>query len=287
MTQQELTDRLLAWQPNIDAYHDDRAISHSGLEMFRSSPELFDGVRRGVFPSPFADNEAIRKSTICHLAILEPERFEADVLEIPVDVLSASGSKAGGKWTAFRERYEDKILVKDAEMASVRAMQRSVQEHTAANVLLISAGHTEVSLKWLDGELGIERRARIDRLTNDFVIDVKTLADVSPEGFAKAAYGFGYARQRAFYRDALSAIGATDLPFVFVCVQKTPPYTTAVYELDEEFVRLGAEQNWEDLKRFVTCVRSGVWRSPAWGQIIRLSPPRWAKFNDYDMGMDE
>lgn len=271
---------LEQWQPTIEDYHEHPAISHSGLEIFRESPEFFRGFRDGRWPSK--TRRAIEKSKPIHLAILEPEQFDARVTRIPESVLSTSGARAGAEWKAFAERHSGETLLKSDEYFAVDSIRRNSAAHPMAH-LLSSRGWTEVSLKWSDH--GLERKARLDRLVFDgetgegYILDVKALASTDAESFAKLAWSLGYHRQQEFYRDALEAIGLPRLPFIFWCIQKEPAYTVAAYELGPDFTTAGIEQNAADLKRYAKCLESGFWHKPGWGLITRLAPPGYARFD--------
>lgn len=144
----------------------------------------------------------------------------------------------------------------------------------------------------------------------NMVVDLKTTDDASPEGFGKSIANWRYDVQHPYYLDGLRqalqqsgdqapAEGAAELSaywvdqatgllcrcrpdfwrgepkhFVFIAVEKRPPYAVGVYVLDEESVEIGRAQYRADLERFAECVRTDSW--PGYGdKIQKISVPAW------------
>ena len=82
-------------------------------------------------------------------------------------------------------------------------------------------------------------------MTN-FISDVKTCQDNSPEGFKRDIYKWGYHLQAAFYMDMLGIDN-----FKFVAVTTSYPHTVEIYSLDEDTIEFGrnawqqAFSNWQ------------------------------------------
>ena len=144
----------------------------------------------------------------------------------------------------------------------------------------------------------------------NMVVDLKTTDDASLEGFSKSIANWRYDVQHPYYLDGLRqalqqsgdqapAEGAAELSaywvdqatgmlcrcrpdfwrgepkhFVFIAVEKRPPYAVGVYVLDEESVEIGRAQYRADLERFAECVRTDSW--PGYGdKIQKISVPAW------------
>ena len=142
------------------------------------------------------------------------------------------------------------------------------------------------------------------------VVDLKTCEDASLEGFAKSIANWRYDVQHPYYLDGLRQAlkqsghqapveGAAELSaywvdqatgtlcrcrpdfwrgepkhFVFIAVEKRPPYAVGVYVLDAESVDIGRAQYRADLDRFAECVRTDTW--PGYGDKIQtISVPAW------------
>lgn len=156
-------------------------------------------------------------------------------------------------------------------------MRDSVMNHPAACALLYGKpGKAEVSVYWRDAMTGELCRCRPDWWRDDDVlVDLKTTDDASPEGFAKSMANWRYDVQDPFYRDGVKAATGREVrAFVFVAVEKKPPFAVGVYVLDSESVELGRAQYRADLRTYAECIRTGVW--PGYGEKIQtISMPAW------------
>jgi len=153
---------------------------------------------------------------------------------------------------------------------------RAVRRHPIAAAIL-SEGAAEQSFYWIDEPTGVTLRGRVDWLRDNVIADVKTCQDASPTGFAKVVANFGYHQQAAMYQDGIEAVTGRRLPFVFVCVEKEPPFLVGVYQLDEEALTVGADRNRRAINMYADCESSGVW--PGYSSDIEtLSLPRWATY---------
>ena len=142
------------------------------------------------------------------------------------------------------------------------------------------------------------------------VVDLKTTEDASLEGFGRSIASYRYDVQHPYYLDGLREAmrqgnvqapehGAAELSaywidketgvlcrcrpdfwrgepkhFVFIAVEKKPPYGVGVYVLDSESVEIGRAQYRLDLQRYAECERTNVW--PGYGDKIQtISVPAW------------
>jgi exodeoxyribonuclease VIII len=220
-------------------------------------------------------------------------------------LLSTSGSRhelaeilrANGKpvtlWSdvvAEWERHNGHRSILTPDMwDQVHRMRDAIMAHPAACALLTGCqGVAEYSAYARDTETRVLRRVRPDFWRRDgIVVDLKTTEDASPEGFARSIANYGYDMQHAYYLDTLSlAIEQSDLPadfedyphsakqFVFIVVEKKPPYAVAVYVLDEESVTLGRAKYRKALDVYAECKSSGTW--PGYGDFVQvIGLPQW------------
>jgi PDDEXK-like domain of unknown function (DUF3799) len=162
----------------------------------------------------------------------------------------------------------------DAE--AIRGMVASLRRHPIAAALLFGhAGDCEVTVRWDAG--GVPCKARVDRLLKHLpvAIDLKSTSAASPAEFARSVAHYGYHRQDAFYRDGLAAVGHPVDAFVFVAVEKSPPYAVGVYTLPEAWIDMGRRSIARDLATLADCCASGVFPGYA-DRIIELEATRWA-----------
>lgn len=165
------------------------------------------------------------------------------------------------------------ILATDYHDA-VRAVN-AMREHPLAAKILDHLDHAEVAAIWDDGD--VQRKAKLDGVYGRFGIDVKTTGDASTDAFGRSAGKFHYYSQDAWYRDAMRAcFGIDDPKFLFLVVEKYPPYLTNVIELDPYAVELGARRNRAAIDLYRRCRDTDEW--PGYGTGINQAQlPRWAE----------
>lgn len=178
------------------------------------------------------------------------------------------------EWT---ENNPGRIVLSPEVWDQLHAMRDAVHNHPAAHALLTSVpGEAEKSVYWIDPTTGVLCRCRPDWWRDDWIIpDLKTTDDASPEGFAKSIANWRYDVQAAFYMDGIEqATGKRPKSFVFIAVEKKPPYGVGVYVLDSDSLELGRAQYQHDLRIYAECVRTGEW--PGYGDKIQtISLPAW------------
>lgn len=190
-----------------------------------------------------------------------------------------------GSWRTNKAKDEAKeareagaIPLLTADMETVHAMAAMLREHpTASRLLEPGRGEHEVSGFWEDSTFGIWRRCRFDVLGNwrPLVVDYKTAADASPDGFAKAVDRFRYDMQADWYSEAHHALCGDWPAFLFITQEKAPPYLVGVYQLDSEAMEAGHGGCERAIRAYLECTETGHWPGYS-ADIETLSLPRWA-----------
>jgi hypothetical protein len=252
-------------------YHALPSVSKSGLDLISKAPAYFKWRRE----NPQPPTEAMILGTLTHTAVLEPDRFDAEIVvaqkfdrRTTVGKLAAAQFEAenAGKEVLEAEAYDQVMRIRDA-----------VFSHPAARVALSNVAHVEASMFWTDPQTGLECRCRPDAFrTNDVIVDLKTTKDASPEGFAKSIANYRYHVQAPFYMDGFrAATGREAKGFVFVAVETAPPHLVAVYVLNEIDLIRGRATYQRDLSTLRKCLDLDEWPGyPEAVQEIRL--PKWA-----------
>ncbi len=266
-----------------DQYHATPDIGNSMLSTFRRSRREYHArfIAKTIEPEA---SDPMKLGTVAHSAILEPHIIERVCLEIPAEVLSKSGSKAGKAWKDFEAEHADRILLKADQLVHVRGMFEAVYRNPMARRLLEADGPTEESIFWTCRDTGLNRKCRPDKqpLINGrrYEVDVKTCIDSSERGFATAIARFGYQRQRPYYRDGVKALHGVDVASAFIVVQSEPPYVCRPYDLDERATAYGEVTVHDDLVSLADCIERDDWREPGEDEVTTLSLPNWAFYQD-------
>jgi len=170
------------------------------------------------------------------------------------------------------------------EGEQVQAMAEAIRRHPIAGPLFASEGAAERSIYWTHPDTGVRLRVRPDWLVVrpdiTLIVDLKTAADASPDGFSKSIESYSYHQQGALYIDGVQAVGLAPegARFLFVAQSKKPPYLVTVGELRDQDQEIGRARNERALRIYVDCLDSGQW--PDWTgpvtEIPQIGMPTWA-----------
>lgn len=186
--------------------------------------------------------------------------------------------RRGKEWDAFQDEHPNADIIRAAEYDELQRAVDAIQANATADDLLNA--DTWLSFFWHDSETRVLRKAELDVLRPDIIVDLKTCADVSAQVWTRQAESLRYHWQAASYQDAVQSVLGVLLPVVFVCVANKPPYSVEIYEMDQRWIDEGLEEVRACIRRYERCRESGVWRSPTWGKIVNVSRPRWARYAD-------
>jgi hypothetical protein len=226
------------------------------------------------------ETDALAFGSLVHSVVLEEELLtELYAVAPKVDRRTKGGKQ---EWEDFQKVNSDKTIVKQEDFQAAVAMREAVRSHPAAAALLKRPNQViEGTAIWHDEDSGIDCKARLDCYipakgrSAPTVVDLKTTVDASPEGFAKSVAKWGYHVQQAFYLDGLAQVENRHAKFIFVAVEKVPPYAVGVYMIDDEAEETGRKLYKSILKRFADIRHDD--RIPAYSDAVQtLSLPEWA-----------
>ena len=251
-------------------YHADPSIGHSGLiRLLKSPAHLREALDHPPQPTP-----AMAFGSAVHTYILEPERFSNEfVVAEKFDRRTKEGKEAAAR---FEAANQGKTLITAEDLATLTLMRAAVVAHQGAADLL-KQGEAELSAFWTDSLTGIPCRCRPDWFNGTALVDLKSCVDASSRGFSRAIANHGYDIQAAFYVDGVKRVTGSELPFLFIAMEKDAPHAVAVYQADPEIIEIGRKKVRAALQLLKWCQESGAWPAyqPA-GEIEAISLPRWA-----------
>lgn len=211
-----------------------------------------------------------------HCALLEPEEFEEIYAVEPVfgDCRLKENKAARDKWRAAHAFHTPISAVLYDKIVGMVAALRA---HPLTRNVFDGEGEPELTIRWKDETTGLPCKARADlykpRLRAAF--DVKTAANASYGAFRRAAADYRYHCQDAFYRTGFAEVGHPIDSFVFVAIEKTPPYAIASFVLDDDDIARGRARVRADIATFDECLRTDSWPGyPVEIQTLKL--PSWA-----------
>ena len=232
--------------------------------------------------------------TALHTAVLQPERWEDDIVLQPAEIKV----RRGKAWDAFAAENEGKTIITQEQYIHIETAHFNLAANKEAYELL-TGGLQELSAFWQvefekDPDLGVFRstieglpgtqpyhtlllKCRPDSLPGDCrIVDLKSCNDITPEGFGRAAYNYKY-----HWSAYLSTWGMTELTnhehtdYYFVCVENHPPFDVAIYKTPIEIMEMAYEEIRELLPLLATADKTDTWPGQP-KTIQRLQFPGYA-----------
>ena len=248
-------------RPNIsnEDYHADPALGSSRARNLLGSCPL--KVKHSMAqPSP--STPALRNGSLIHTAALEPALVDVEFGCKPSEIDgNSSRTKAYKDAIAEMEAAEpNKRWLPEADYNMCMEVAASARQHPLLMEMLYHPASKVEHTGFFEVE-GTPCKVRPDLYNSEtgMVLDLKTTLDASEKGFAKSVRQFGYAFQAAFYMTGLRAMGERPKQFVFLVVEKSEPYATACYALDNNDIEKEIPRVLESIKLYGECLRTDVW----------------------------
>lgn len=255
---------LIADMPAKD-YHAVDALSNSMMRHLKQSPLHL----QTYLKDPPEPTKSQIFGSLFHALALEDKR-EFVVKPAGLDARTT----AGKEWVKANQGLTQ---ISEEEANDLQGMAAALYSHPEA-LKMLKNGKREVSAfaPYETAHGTITRKARFDILLDDTIPDIKTTDDASEESFQKTLANFDYYRQAAWYSDVAKDLGLDKVAwFVFIVVEKKPPYGVMTYWLDAEALSRGREEYRKLADRYAKCKAYNSW--PGYSQeLIKLSLPNWA-----------
>lgn len=255
-------------------YHKDvTRVSKSGLDLIAKSPAHYWERYLNPNREPESKTDALVVGNAFHVLTLENDIFPYHFIIRP----KFSGTGSVAKREAFEAEHADKEIITMEQYDMVRRMRDAVMKHPAAFELL-KIGQAETTLKWEDILTDAPCKCRMDWWNPDVrvIVDLKSTDDASDEGFAKSSFNYRYHVQGAFYLDGAKANNLNPDGFIFIAVEKKPPYLVNIFYMPPDVIDFGIRVYRDDLKKYMECRQTNQW--PGYDQRVKpLNLPSWVK----------
>ena len=208
-----------------EVYHSHDSISASGLkEIYKKSVYHF-------LNRKFKESPAMKLGTAVHQALLEPHDFW-DIYHVieKIDKRTKAGKEAYQKQIDIAG---NKILLEHDVYEIIEGIVADFKKNKLAQHYC--KGEIELSHYTKMDDVNVRVRPDCLNTISNFISDVKTCQDNSPQAFKRDVYSWGYHLQAAFYMDVCGGVDN----FKFIACSTKFPYTVEVYTLDEKDIEFG------------------------------------------------
>jgi hypothetical protein len=255
-----------------EAYFTHPALSASELKLILRCPAKY--IHSASNPTP--PRPVFDKGKAAHTLVLG--------VGAPLVEVDAADWRTNAAKSQRDQIYKDggiPLLPKD--MRIVQEMAGELHEHPVASELM-SSGRPEVTIIWQDGPSEQMRRARLDWLRNDAIVDYKSTASADLDSIVRSTFKYNYHQQGASYEDAVLAaeISNIDLPYFLIWQEKVAPYVVTVTELAPEVILEGRRQNRRAIEKYLQCTATGRW--PGYSDTVETIylPDHYESWTDLD-----
>lgn len=258
---------------SIDDYHASPYVSNSKLQTFlKSGPRGY--WMRYIHKSLEAPTTAaLRAGQAFDTLLFDGEdEYKAKFIERPKGM--KFNTVDGREWKALQHK-NGKTIIEPDDARAFQWMVSAIKEHSLASELLETCDY-QVSLRGpREGLPGIQSRPDGLRLgESPVVLDLKTTANLDYLLGGSSVIKYGYHQQMAFSSMLLSELGAVDVKYCLLAVEKAAPHRAQVIELSQDYVRAGCEQVNRGLQSLAQHYTSGTWPRVTTDRVV-LEPPAW------------
>lgn len=246
-------------------------VSSSGLRaLISKSPAHY---RAKLLEHP-EETQVLSLGKVLHCCVLETECYARSIAVAPnVDKRTSEDIRQDQKYI---ESPPGTTLISTDDAARTEGVAAAIEAHPLGSKQF-RGGIAEVTGLYTDPKTDIAVKIRPDyyRGNDSVIVDLKTNVNASSESFSRCIFRFGYHFQAAKHLVVAAQILDRDIEsFVFVAVEKLPPYAVGVYELDKATIWAGIAQYVKASNKYAVCLANGKW--PAYSdQIERISLTKW------------
>lgn len=237
-------------------YRTHPAVSRSELwRLITESPEKFKFYRE----NPQPPTNALIFGQAFHMAVLQPEIYNDNFAAAPVfDRRTKAGREA---WEKFSAESEGKTIIPSEWQEKIEAMTEKLNADPFVRQLL-SEKHEEPYF-WTDELTGEECKCRADCITeiggNVYVVDIKTAESAATDVFMRKSVDYGYPLQAAMYCEGVKQATGRECSFVFIAIEKAPPYAVNIMQADDIYRQYGFDIFREALGIYHDCKINNNW----------------------------
>jgi len=243
------------------------------IREFRKSPRHYF-LREDIQETP-----SMKLGTAFHTALLEPEKYQKNYVEIPSFEKKSKYQTLTIKeqLERWKEENKDSVTISSEDRDKVKMMLASCLDNPIINKI-VNNEHALIEKEFymVKDEICYTGTPDIIIPELNLVIDVKTTTDASPNKWSKAIHDREYMIQAALYIDAMNAIFGKEFNrFIWVVVENKHPYSAMTYFAEPSLLDLGRNLILNASSDFKNCLLENNWPSYKTG-LVPCSLPVYA-----------
>jgi hypothetical protein len=180
----------------------------------------------------------------------------------------------------YADKVKGKTILDQQDYADAMACVQALNNHPEFAAIMAQPRRVEVPFEF--DLFGHRFKAKPDAIIDSMklILDIKTTDDASPHRWQWSAVDYGYHRQQFIYQVALDKAKGERYRFIFAVVEKPKPLTrgipptVALYELDSETMRMGAEDTFALVREYERRLEENDWQQPYSSGIVPLRLPK-------------
>jgi len=225
-----------------DDYYSIKMLSNSSLKNFLDYSPLKAWY---LFKNGIKETPALINGRAIHCVVLEPEVFDNEFMVMPPDInLRTKDGRAErdalletGKTVLKGDQYKLAINIHDAV-------------YNSPNCAKLLEGDPEVEFFTKFGDIEFKGKVDLINYEKGYVLDLKTTLDARPEQFAKECINRYYFMQAWVYREIARRNGHDIKNFIFIAVEKEPPFSKSIIRVTDEQFEIGCAMFDEAMTRY-------------------------------------
>jgi hypothetical protein len=243
----------------------ERPLSYSSLKEFAKSPRHYlDYLNRKK-----ETTSAMLFGSMVHCLLLEPAKFNNQFAVMSsIDRRTTAGKEAYAK---FVEESAGKDVVMENDYNEAKALADNVLSNPSLAKWIHNCHQREHEFRV--GMWGLPIRGFFDGVADDYILEIKTTQDATPDTLMKDFYNRQYHLQAGIYNLVSSK------PIKYLIIETKAPYDAYIANASTEYIEKGQKLLSSVLDKFDKCMNENAWNKgyEYHAGEISIDLPPWVK----------
>lgn len=225
----------------------ERPLSFSSMKEFSKSPRHYlDYITKPKTPP----TDAMKLGSVVHCMLLRPEAFNDEFAVAPdINKRTNAGKE---EWAAFTAQNADKLVIGNDDYEHARRIVDSVL--TSNDIRNLIQNCYDFEQEWQMDVDDLPYRGFYDGISEEYILEVKTIKDANPKNVMFEFYKSKYHLQAALY--AMSS--GKDV--YYIVIETSEPYLSYAAPSTVQYIQKGADEIGTLNERFKMCMNMNGFR---------------------------